>query len=163
MKAKYFKRSKIVSMTAICSLAVGCAHTSKVEQRLNDKLAANTSSNVNTLNTQSANLVENLVGVTEVQKSQLRDLHSSTHNKINAINDQAVRLRALLIEDVVAPQYNEVEAELIKTRLSQLEDKKIGVIFEAIDKTNLILGREAARNQKFLSGLFEFNDKKMGR
>ena len=47
------------------------------------------------------------------------------------------------------------EVNLIKARLSDLEDRRLNVIFDAITKANTILGRQAALNQSIFRDFME--------
>ena len=145
-----------VAPFVLCSVLAlqGCAH-SALEKQVDDKVAQeNTVKNHAELQTQANQMIDSSTSLTAEQKSKLSALRTSTRSQTDQMWEQSLKLRSLLVKDLISSSYNEDEAELIKERIKTLEDQRLTVLFGAVDQANKILGHQAAQNQYIVHGFF---------
>ncbi len=144
--------SVLVGAIALVSLLGGCAHTS--EKALDDKLARESVPSLNALNSENKQTIEQAPGLSAEQRKELSSLRKEVQGKIASMRTESLKLRALLVKDLVAPTYDSKEVNLIKERLESVEKKRLSVIFDAVEKANTLLGHEAARNSRIVHDFF---------
>lgn len=133
----------------------GCAH-SALEQKLDAKVAAEPAVNSRQeLKTEATALIAEIPGLTSEQRTKLRTLRDTTDSQVESIRGRSFKLRAVLVRDLLATNYDDSEVELIKSQLKDLESQRLGVIFGAVEQANDILGRQSADSAKFMGSLFE--------
>jgi hypothetical protein len=144
------------ALGAVLALGLeGCAHGS-IDRRIDEKLAHE--DQVNTrgdLSVEAGKLIQDTPGLDDAQRAQLNDVRAQTASRIADLTRQSIRLRGLLIEDVVAQEYDPAEVEAIKRRLRSIEDKRLTAILEAVDQANEILGRQNLQRQRILNALMQ--------
>jgi len=134
-------------ITLIALLAQGCAHT--VEKKLDQKEALVSSEETNTdVLKEGAGAVENTPGLTPEQRVEIRSLWDKTHIQIATIGQESLKLRMVMIKDIVSPVPKAAEVNLVKKKIAGLEHEKISVYFSAIRQTNRILGRWGSENER---------------
>lgn len=135
-------------------LLQGCAHGP--DQRIDDKLSQEGAVKDRAqLRTETSEVIRTAPGLTDDQRSKLTDLSNTTRTQIDDISQQTLKLRALLVQEVVSSNYNADEVAGIKKRIRKLEAKRITAIFDAVDKANTILGRQAQTNQHIVREFLE--------
>jgi uncharacterized protein YcfL len=128
---------------------VGCASENK--KLLTDKMNMQTSVHSRADLRQAAN--ESIAAspqLTPVQKQMLTDLRISISNQSDEVDQQALNLKSQLLKDIMAEKYDVTEVRLIKDQMRALEDKRINMIFSAIDQSNEIIGRDLPKNQHMM-------------
>lgn len=165
MKNKFktiFKNLKLpLSLIAILICLNSCA-TSKSKKLLDQKISEESSVNSRSeLQTKAINYIDNSVNLTAEQKIKLNELRSSVTRQTDVFNKQSLELRSVLLKDLLSNKYNSQEVALIKNRMRKLEEQRLTMIFDSVDKANIILGREAAANDRVMREFFEdrnYND-----
>jgi len=151
---------KSLYLSGFLFLALGCAH-GDLQKKLDDKLSKeDVVKNQADLRFEINQLIEKAPDLTDDQRTRLRDLSRETSSQVDDIWSQSLKLRSVLIKDLINSNYDEDEAELIKSRLKDLEGKRLNTIFGAVNKANSILGRQANQNQPLVRGLFELHGKR---
>jgi len=121
----------------------GCSHAA-LDQRINEKVAQESAINNRAeLHTEAEKLIETAPGLNAEQRSGLLGLSKATRSQVDLIIATSIKLRSVLIKDLIATNYNEDEVETIKDRLRSLEDKRVSVLFDSIGQANTILGNDA--------------------
>ena len=69
------------------------------------------------------------------------------------MNKKSLELRSVLLKDILSTNYNHKEVGLIKNRMKKLEEKRLTMIFDALDKANVIMGRQASENHLLMQEL----------
>lgn len=136
----------------------GCSHTA-ADKKLDDKIAIidrqSQSMPVSaTLKMESTNLIENSPDLTADQKARLTSIREKTQNEMEALKDESIKLRLVLIRDVLAPKYNAKEVKIIKNRMKGIENKKLELTFKSVDEANKVLGRNATARQDVVQEMF---------
>ena len=130
----------------LLSLAFGCSHEA-VEKDISQKM--NRESDVTSQDdlTSKANLVvQNAKGISNDQRRRLMELRSATTMQLEINWQQQLKLKSVLIKEVIQTDYKENEVELIKSKLKDLESKRLAIMFSSVDEANRIMGREARVN-----------------
>lgn len=143
-------RNWSLSILAVGILVQGCAH-SQTEKDLNTQVSQEKSvSTYSDLRTESGELIAAAPGLTDAQRAKLQALREAVRAKVDAQWTSTLKLRSVLIKDMLAPKYNENEVEAIKGRMRDLEDDRLATIYDAVTQANTILGRQAVQNQRVL-------------
>lgn len=136
--------------TVFCA---ACAHTSMDEQL--DKKVAN-ESNIQTREDLRKEAEQDILAkknLTEKQKKDLEELRKDINQNDNSVWQQTLKLRAVLIKEMLADNYSENQVLLIQKRLKKLEDQRLNAQFKAIERAKKILGH-GFEDVEFINGLF---------
>ena len=98
-------------------------------------------------------LVSARVDLSEDQKKRLAILRSQITARTDEINRQSLKLRSVLIEDLLSPNYSIEEINLIKRRLQKLENDRLSLLFDGVDHATAILGRQAPEHREVMQEL----------
>ncbi len=72
------------------------------------------------------------------------------------LREQSYKLRALLIQELTAKNYNLDEVNAIKDRLKMVADQRLQLIYTAVDKASTILGHDQAYQSAKIIRTFDF-------
>ena len=146
----------IFPAVVLASIALaGCASTAinrDIDQKVSDEAQIE---NKKELQEQAKQVINSAPGLTAEQRDQLADLRQTTRTQLDLISDQSLKLRAVLIQEMFASNFDQQEIDIIKQRLRGLSDKRLTVIFGAVDATNKILGRQASNFQPIYNDYLE--------
>lgn len=147
--------NKLLQLSAALVL-VGCA-TGGVNQQLDKKIAQENS--VKSRNDLRADATQDLktARMTPEQKAKFEKLRDAFTKQDNAIRDSSLKLRAVLVKDLLSTNYSVDEVDVIKNRMWDLENKRISLIYGAIDEANKILGHFQPEDQQLIDDFFELN------
>ena len=156
---RHSRRMEILGLFGIVFLFQHCAHT-EVEKQLDRKVAAETQvRTTQALEKETGLLVENAPGLTPVQRQKLLNLRDGTRTQMDRLQEDSLKLRAILIKDILSPQYNENEVDLVKNRIRSVEKKRLSLIINKIEKANEILGREAESHSPVVRNMLRGEDR----
>jgi len=140
------------TLLAILALA-GCSSTDKV---LDAKMAEETKvSNNRELRFEADQLIQNDPQLTAGQKTKLLALRQTISAQTAAIDKQELRLRSVLTEELLSPDYSIDEVNLIKKRLKKLESRRLSLLFDGIDQGAEIVGRRSTNGPSMMRALME--------
>lgn len=150
MKNKY---SIVLGLMVGVSLLQGCSHN--VAKVLDEKLAQEQEvPNQAALRVESGQAIEKTPGLTTEQRTKLISLREKLRAEMSKLQEESLKLRGILIKDVISPTYDDAEVTLIKQRLESVEKQRLAAIFQTIDKANDILGRPTADHARIMHDLF---------
>ncbi len=136
----------VLGLLSSVLLLMSCANA-QLEKEVNQKLTQETEiKSLNDLRADATFHIENAKGVSADQKAKLFALRDSTRQQIDQNWQQSLKLKSLIISDLVEANYNESEVERAKTKLKGLESKRLSIMFDALEEANKILGRQAQLN-----------------
>jgi hypothetical protein len=151
----------LLALTSTAALHLqGCAQT-PLDKRVDREVAQE-----NTINTQAdlkseaSRIIQTTPGLTDEQRIKLGALRKTTRAQTDALWTQSVKLRSVLMKDLITTNYNENEVELIKKKIKDLEDKRLSVTFNAVEQANTILGHNILKNQEPIMDTF-FDDREL--
>jgi hypothetical protein len=132
----------------------GCV-SKETKESLNEKVAVESKVNSKAeFQDELQKSIENANNLTPAQKEQLLALRDQTHAKMASYQEECLKLKSVLIKDIISPNYNEAEVRLIKSRLRKLETRRLNSMFETIEQANKIMGREAMHNEAILQSMY---------
>jgi hypothetical protein len=126
-----------------------CATSRKLDQKLAQQPPLSSQKN---LADKYKDLVESS-NLQSQQKAALLALRDENRKQGEAMRQEALKLRSLLIQDVLASKYNAKEVNLLKRRISKLEKKRTALLFDTIDRANEIMGRSDFSRNQLMEGL----------
>lgn len=133
---------------SLAALILSACTTTATRTNLDEKLTQEVQVKDRTgLAAESKDLIEKADALTPTQKTGLLALREATRQKMIEMQKESVKLRSVLIQDVLSPNYNQKEINLIKNRISKLEKNRVTVIFNTVDEANRILGRTQFENK----------------
>jgi hypothetical protein len=145
-------KSRTLALALAC-LAAGCA--SSRNKALDERLAQEPAQTRKALQAEADQKVAEDSSLSADQKKQLAILRSSVSKQLDDLSAQSLKLRSVLVEELLSPTYSLDEVNLIKGRLKKVEDQRLSVMFDGIDKANSILGRQAPQNRRMMRALLE--------
>ena len=148
----------IIMILGSTFLFMSCAHH-QTQQTIDQKLQTVPATiTPQALYDKAGDLIKNSPDLTAEQRNQLTDLHNKTHDELFKLQEQSLKLRDLLITDMVQPNYSVDEITQIKKRLKKVEQNRLNVVFNAVDKASVILGRSHG-NYDIMRSLDEVPDR----
>lgn len=90
--------------------------------------------------------------LSDEQKSKMQNLRENTLKQISEFNEAIVKLKMILIRDLLSNDSEHAEIILIKSKIQNIEEKKMAVFFEAIKAANELMGKTET-NEKIYQGL----------
>lgn len=83
----------------------------------------------------------NSPGATKEQREKMLSLYSRTGQEIAAIRSEMGKLKGVLFRNLMNPKSKETDLNVIKRRLSRLNQRKLDVMFDALADSRKILGK----------------------
>lgn len=151
------KNLKWIILATVSVLAMqGCAHT-ETNKKIDQKVAREPQVSTNAeLQVEGANAVKNAPGLSDAQRAQLDDLRKTTRSQVSELQSESLKLRSLLIKEMLASDYDREEVDVLKGRLRSVEKKRLNTIFGAIEKADVILDHKtSAENVLMMDTFFE--------
>lgn len=153
------KSTKLTFVVIASSImvAIGCA-TQAEKKEIEREVAAETNiTSQADLDQQSSQLIETAPGLTDAQRAELISLRESTRMKTEALNQESLRLRSLLVKDMLSDNYDLSKAQLLKNKIKKAEEKKLSNFLDAVSKANRILGKQdRTMDNEYLMRDFEY-------
>jgi hypothetical protein len=149
---------KLGWMMALGALAAvqSCAH-SNLDRKIDSEIAQESSIKTHAdLRKEASQLIESAADLTDEQRKQLLALRDSMRTQLDALGVQSLKLRSILIKDLLATRYDEDEVELIEHRMKDVEEKSLSVTLKAIEEANKILGHQAVANRQLVERFWDY-------
>lgn len=151
-------KRKILLTAVLASgfLFVGCAQKA-IEKQVDQKLAQEVKVKSEQELRAEADQMILSSNLKEEQKIHLLETRKNWTEKSMELRDESLRLRSLLLKDLLNPAYNQKEVQVIQKRLKKNEQKRVALFLESIRKTDKILGRapNAEDRKKAVGNIFE--------
>ena len=154
---KYLSRKSICFILILGSVGMtGCVSG---EKNLTQKVSGETQvQNRSDLRYEATDMIQTSKTLSPIQKTSLMALRDSTRKQLDELQSESIKLRSVLIKDVLAKKYNPSEVKGIRSRMTTNEKKKIAVIFETVDQANKIIGRNGlGGNEDVFTDFFMFD------
>ena len=85
--------------------------------------------------------------LSQAQKESLLDLQKRMGGEAALLRDERAKLRSLLVKEMIRSDFSEDRVAAIKSRISTAENRRVALLFDAIDQANKILGHRSAKNE----------------
>jgi len=132
------------------------AKTADGDARLNQKLAAESEVNDRLdLRAEINQPFNEIHGLNEATRAKLVDLREHTVNQERAMATQVLRLKAVLIKDLLSDEYDKAEVRLIQRRMHAISEKRLGLLFAAVGDAHKILGQSAKEHKEIFDDYFK--------
>jgi hypothetical protein len=139
-------------------IANGCSSPA-VERELGQKVSQESSIKTQgDLSLHSDQLLKENLRLSNDQRQQLMALKKEAQLLTAKQNSESLKLRSVLIKDMLSANYNHSEVSLIKNKLRKTESNKIDILLNAVKKANIILGNEIDKNEIFLREVYQINE-----
>jgi hypothetical protein len=146
MKTSYYALLVTLALSA-------CASTDKT---LETKMAQEAHvKNNRDLRKEADTLIQNDQQLSPDQKASLTALRKSISDQTDSINKQELRLRSVLTEELLSPDYNMDEVALIKKRLKKLSSRRLSLLFDGVDQGNAIMGKTYKNRSPVMRAMME--------
>jgi hypothetical protein len=141
--------SKRLCFAAMAITLFSSCATKKIDQNVDAKLAQTPPvSGPAELNKDASNTIASAPGITDDQRTKLIVIQKSTEEKLAKLREESLKMRELLIQEVVrTDHYNDNEVNRIKSRLKDIENKRLTTLFKGLDQANDVLGHQTQRKQ----------------
>lgn len=134
-----------------------CAHQKSAEKELDQKLAQENTVTTHELRKEGAKAIETAPNLTAEQKRKLMDLRAQVARENDRLVKESVKLRSLLVQDMMAEKYDVAEVDLIKRRLRKNENQRLSLAFDSIEQANQILGRVRPENRFVIQRIMDLD------
>lgn len=150
-----FASALILPLFIMFSTIQGCAHK-RMEKEIDTKLQQEPQiTSQESLQKEAYEAVEQDPNLTQDQKIKLLELQNNTRVKMAELKEKNIKLRSLLLKDLLAPEDTSDEVALLKRRIKKNQSEKISTLFSAIDQTNKILGKDTKIRGKMLQAFMD--------
>ncbi|MBC7464832.1 MAG: hypothetical protein H7256_02475 [Bdellovibrio sp.] len=153
---KYILKLAILAGTA--ALLQSCG-TTKAQRTVAEKMANEPAiANEQSLISKQKDAVESAPSLSETQKTQLVELRTSAQEKMKDIDQQSLKLRDILVRNLVAADYGPKKANevrVIKNKLSKLNTQRFDITLRSIEKAQAILGHQIRDNETMMNNFLE--------
>jgi hypothetical protein len=141
----YSKNLNLYVLTAIFMVfgTSGCASRA-IEKQVDVQAAKEKPTTQRELRNEAKKRIETSTTLTESERRRLLALVARTETAIAKDSQVSVKLRALLIEDIIKPDYEDEEIQIIKMKIMRAENNRLNTILNATIEANKILGRSQA-------------------
>ena len=109
-------------------------------------------------NRSNEELIRTAPNLTDEQRAQLQQLRISSEEKSKAIEDQSMKLREVLMKDLLSPNYDakkSAEVRTIRSKMAKLQRQRMRLTFDNVEKAQRILGRQAKDNEVLMNNFLE--------
>ena len=142
------KKKLAFCVLAACGLSLSACSNKSIDRELNRKVAEESSINSQAdLNVEATQQIENAANITEEQRSRLLTLREKTRAETLDQNKESLRLKSVLFKELLSTDYDRKEVAGLKRKIKKTDDRKLSILLNAIQKTNVILGRQALNNR----------------
>ena len=146
--------NRLIALIA-AAMMVGCATTDK---KLDQKIQAEGPAiqNRSDLDKEATSLIASSNDLSKEQKTALLVLRDNTSKRLDQMRKESLKLRSLLVKDMLSSNYNADEVNELKDRMRELEHQKLALIFSTVDNANRVLGHGDIRQKDLI--LMNFTD-----
>lgn len=130
---------KNLLVIATLLLGVSCANNVKKEIEVEKAQVVNVETKEQMIS-KTRGIVENSENLTEVQKQQFLDLYDGIMNKVMKVNIEMRKSKVVLMNAMMAKDYDRVKVQTLSKSLRKLHDKKFNIMLEGLEKGREILG-----------------------
>lgn len=156
LKKNNFIKFGVLILTV--TLLQACGST-KAQRAVDKKLASEPAiTDQQTLELKQEDTIASATGLSDEQKAKLNELRANAQAKADSIEQQSLKLREILVKNLVASNYDAKKAnevKVIKTKLVKLNHERLDLTLSSIEKAQAILGREAKNNEAMMNSFIE--------
>ena len=155
MKINFFL--KAFSLVTAAFIFQSCG-TTAAQKSVDAKVNAEPTMTQQQANRSNEELIRTAPNLTDEQRAQLQQLRISSEEKSKAIEDQSMKLREVLMKDLLSPNYDakkSAEVRTIRSKMAKLQRQRMRLTFDNVEKAQRILGRQAKDNEVLMNNFLE--------
>lgn len=141
---------KALNALIIASAVFGPACTTPAERAINERLVEEGPETRLDLNEEAREAIAKAPDLTERQRSDLTFLRQATAARLDGLRRESLKLRSLMVKDLVSPAYDASQMRVAERKLREVERERLEVMLDAMKKASRILGRQAAINEALM-------------
>lgn len=140
--------SRVFWMFAATLILNGCA-TDQADRNLDEKLSQQrVTQTVQEIREQAIERIAKSGTINSEEKEKLTALREEIASQDAELREKSLKLRSILVKDVLSQNYDSDEVALVQERLKSVEHERLSILLAAVRQTNVILGRWASKNQR---------------
>jgi hypothetical protein len=147
-------KAPTLRLTLFVLTALSACSSSGSKKEVDARMAREDADSSAELNAETKRLIESNPNLTPEQRTKLTTLRKQTLTEVQRLEEESIKLRALLIKDIVSANYDEDQVKEIKSRIRDVEGDRISTVFNAVERANIIMGREASGNPEVMESFF---------
>ena len=139
----FLTMTRLIAGLAVATAGTGCAH--KLEKQIDAQVAQ--TPNIDSpaaLSRQTDNKIDSDQSLKPEQKAELKQLRQSARAEMDALQNESLKLRSVLVDQLLTKNYRASEVAALKDRIREVEDRKLARAFKAVDDASRILGHDPA-------------------
>ena len=130
---------KFTSVLVAIGLLAGCA--SQTQKQVDQDLAKTPAvASPQELHEQTTAKINEDPRLTDEQRTKLKGLQAKFQEQYKTARDESLKLRSLLVDQLLAKSYKPREIAAIKGRIHAAEERRLEATFKAADEVSKILG-----------------------
>lgn len=142
------KKAALLMPALFALMLQGCSE-SQVRRDLDSKIAAEPPIRGHAeLFSEADRLIRTAPGLSQDQRELLTKTRTTLQEESDLLRKRSIKLRSLLVKNLLSSQYNRDDAEIIKDEIREVENQRLSLLIRGVHKTNLILGRWESRNSR---------------
>lgn len=83
----------------------------------------------------------NAPNLTEAQKIKLSEVMKTTYAEAIKIKEEIGKSKLVLFKTITSPDYKQKEVDVIKKKITKLDQKRLEIMFKSLDDVQKIIGR----------------------
>jgi sugar-specific transcriptional regulator TrmB len=103
----------------------------------------------------ASRLIDEAQNITSDQKARLYQLQARIRNELDVAQGESLKVRSLIVKNLISPDYQERKNRELKRRLRELEGQRLTILLNAVDDANRILGNTNQKNDRILRQMLE--------
>lgn len=135
------KQTRTFALIGILSvITFGCVH--RAEKEIERKVAVQSPvSNVQEFSDESDKIINEADNISDAQRAKLVVLRRETLYKIEQKDQEEMRLRLVLLKEILKNDDKQIEVNLMKQKIKKLNKEKYNILMSAMKESNRILGK----------------------
>lgn len=139
-------------MTALSMVAIASCTTPE-ERVVDEKLLKQGLLSRSQLQDEVKDSISGASDLSEQQRSDLRELQRSSTTEMDALINESLKLRSILVKDLLSPNYSASRTRTVEKRLKKIELERVDVLLRSIQQAHKILGAEAQAHEQVMHDL----------
>lgn len=137
---------KSIFWIVLSVMLVSCASKQENQKNIEAKVANENVTSGAELNTSLHKIISESNTLSEKQKKDLTKIVEDTRTQNQQLQEESLKLRLVLIKELISTKVNPAEVKLIKKDIKKAEAKRLKNMFAAIDQISRIVAKDPGRD-----------------
>jgi PBP1b-binding outer membrane lipoprotein LpoB len=140
--------SKTIALLAVLALFVSACTTEQKKAEMDQTVKAQpTANSPEQIAQRAAESFANAPGLTADQKQKLMGIYAKTYGEATAIRTELGQSKSLLFKLVADSKTKSSEVNLLKKKITNLDQKRLALMFQALDEVQAVVGYGSDRDE----------------